>query len=223
MNKKLQKKIDEGREYRAMSFDIVDGVEDRKIVQGYATTFNEPYYLYSFENDNGEKITVYEQVSDRAFDNTDMSDVIFQYDHVGRVFARLSNGTMTLEPDERGLKTTADLGGTEIGRQLYEEIKNGYTTKMSFGFSVDKESIGNHPNGRDYIRTIDSVRKLYDVSAVSMPQNEFTSIQAERSLNGVIEDMESERIQQEIRKQELEEKRNALTQRLKNLGGKNGN
>ena len=70
-----------------------------------------------------------------------MSDVIMQFDHQGRVFARKSNDTLQLEVDDHGLKVTADLGGTEIGRQLYEEIKGGYVTKMSFGFTVAKDSM----------------------------------------------------------------------------------
>ena len=69
----------------------------------------------------------------RQIENTNPKPVVvMQYDHEGRVFARLSNGTLQLESDEHGLKVRADLSGTELGRNLYEEIKGGYTTKMSF-------------------------------------------------------------------------------------------
>ena len=87
-------------------------------VEGYATTFNQPYRLCG-----DEQITVNEQIDRGAFAETDMSDVIMQYDHQGRVFARMSNGTLQLSQDDHGLKILADLGGTEICRQLFEEIR----------------------------------------------------------------------------------------------------
>lgn len=111
-----------------------DSDEKKYIVKGYATTFNEPYVLYVCDDWEYR-----EQVSPDAFKECNMEDVIFQYDHEGRVYARLSNGTMKLDIDEHGLLVTADLGGTEEGRKLFEEIKGGYTTKMSFGFTVAED------------------------------------------------------------------------------------
>ena len=104
-------------------------------VEGYACTFNQPYLLYEYMGDSGTTYRVMEQIDPHAFDDCDMDDVIMQYDHTGRVFARTKNATLSLVADGIGLKVTADLGGTEIGRQLYAEIKGGYTDKMSFGFT----------------------------------------------------------------------------------------
>ena len=132
MTELLQKKINEGREYRSL---VLEANDENYVVEGYATTFDEPYVLYHTEN--GKEVR--EQIDRNAFENTDMSDVIFQYDHEGRVFARLSNNTLELKADEHGLFVRADLGGTENGKHLYEEIKGGYTNKMSFGFTVEKE------------------------------------------------------------------------------------
>ena len=101
------------------------------VVEGYATTFNQPYTLYSWDD-----YEVREEIDEHAFDECDMTDVIMQYDHQGRVFARTKNGTLQLAADENGLKITADLSGTDIGKQLYREIKGGYTDQMSFGFIV---------------------------------------------------------------------------------------
>ena len=178
--------------------------EERKVVTGYASTFNEPYTLY--ENDDWR---FNEVVDARAFDNTDMSDVIMQYDHEGRVFARMSNNTLTVIPDERGLLIEADLGGTELGRQLFEEIRGGYTNKMSFGFTVDGEEVRDmkDADGKDLtVRTITSVRKLYDVSAVSLPANDATSISVRNLTNGEIERIQAERLEAErlrLRKMKL--------------------
>lgn len=199
------------REYRDMMLGIVDreegeeNEEERKEVEGYATTFNEPYTL--FEDD---EIIFREQVDPSAFDETDMSDVIMQYDHAGRVFARTSNNTLSIEPDEKGLFIKADLGGTELGRGLYEEIRGGYTDKMSFGFIVnkDEETRTESEDGRvDILRTITGISKLFDVSAVSIPANNGTSIGATTRglIDGAIEKIRAERLEAE--KLELEKQR----------------
>lgn len=183
------------REYR----DLVHGLEIRtateesteRVVEGYATTFNEPYCLWR----DGD-YEVWEQVDPKAFEQCDMSDVIMQYDHEGRVFARQSNGTLKLVPDERGLHVEADLGGTEIGRQLYEEIKGGYTDKMSFGFIVaedKREETEDYENNKfKILRTITKIGKLFDVSAVSIPANNATSISSRSYCEGVIAEAKEE-------------------------------
>ena len=207
------------REYRDMTMEIRSAEtedaeqEERKVVTGYASTFNEPYTLY--ENDDWR----FEEVVDaRAFDNTDMSDVIMQYDHEGRVFARISNNTLTVTPDEKGLLIEADLGGTELGRQLFEEIRGGYTNKMSFGFTVDGEEVRDTkaPDGKALtVRTITSVRKLYDVSAVSLPANDATSISVRTLTDGEIERIQAERLEAEA----LELRRRKLLAKAKLNGG----
>ncbi len=210
--------IKKDREYRNMVLEVRTAdetepeLEERKIVRGYASTFNEPYTLYQ-----GDDWRLDEVVDSRAFDNTDMSDVIMQYDHEGRVFARMSNNTLTVIPDEKGLLIEADLGGTELGRQLYEEIRGGYTTKMSFGFTVDGEvETKEKVDGTEvYTRTITSVRKLYDVSAVSIPANDATSISVRNLTDGVIEKIQAERLEAEA----LELRRRKLLVRAKLNGG----
>lgn len=195
------------REYRSMTMTAVEN-EDTK-VRGYATTFDDPYVLYS------DKDLVLREIIDHdALNNADLGDVIFQYDHEGRVFARTSNGTLSIEPDAHGLAIEADLSGTEIGRELYQEIKGGYTTKMSWAFVVDREEWTSEkaPDGRDLeTRTIKSVRKVYDVSAVSLPANDATEISARSLTDGVIKRLEAERLEAlELRKRKM-----LLEERLK--------
>ena len=195
--KTIDQKLNEGRSYRNLaSFGVA---EERKMVEGYATTFNDPYTLF-----RDGQYTVIEQVDPHAFDETDMSDVIMQYDHEGRVFARTSNGTLALRTDEHGLHIEADLNGTEIGRQLLEEIEGGYTTKMSFGFRVDEDKRETtEENGEvTILRTITRISKLYDVSAVSLPANDATNISARSFGEGVVaEAMEEFRLRKEREEQ----------------------
>ena len=201
------------REYRDFTLAI-EQREDEKVVRGYATTFDEPYTLYEDED-----YVIKEVIDSKAFEGTDMSDVIMQYNHEGRVFARISNDTLKLATDERGLEIEADLGGTEIGRNLYEEIAGGYTNKMSIGFKVDrsadvwtKESVDGKTVEE---RRINRILKLYDVSAVSIPANDATSISVRTLVDGEIEKLRAERLEAE----ELERSRAELISRI--LGGQN--
>ena len=193
VNELLQRKLADGREFRDMEVRALDeGDPEGYVVEGYASTFNQPYLLYS---EPGYRVD--EQIDARAFDDADMSDVILQYNHEGRVFARTSNGTLSIFPDEHGLKIRALLGGTEIGRQLYQEIRGGYTTKMSFGFKVDAdERVVNEDKEThdvEIMRTITKVAKLFDVSAVSLPANPATTIAARTYGEGVIAEAKAER------------------------------
>ena len=200
------------REYRRISAVFETRAEDdgRMIVEGYATTFSQPYELYRTKD-----MVVNEQVAPDAFAETDMSDVIMQYDHEGRVFARVNNGTLELQPDEHGLKVRANLGGTEIGRQLFEEISGGYTNKMSFGFTVakDERKESRGEDGRvNILRTIRKIGKLFDVSAVSLPANDATEISARNIGDGLIAEVQKELLAREERERRIGEIRKILNQ-----------
>lgn len=164
--------LKDGREYRSLQdFSLVpreEGSEEYR-VKGTAVVFDTPTVL--FECDGIE----YKEIIDRhAFDGCDLSDVIFNYNHGGKVVARLRNKTLSLHVTERGLEVEADLSGTQAGRELYEEIDGGYIDKMSFSFSVREAKY----DSVTHTRTITKVKKLYDVSAVDIPAYEETSISA---------------------------------------------
>lgn len=200
-NKDIKEKLTEGRQYRAVvEVRALPGEGEARIVEGYATTFNQPYELWR----DGPDYIFLEQVDRDAFNKTDMSDVIMQYDHEGRVFARTNNGTLELRTDDHGLHIRADLSGTEIGRQLYEEIKGGYTDKMSFGFTVDADErlITEEAGVVTILRTIKRIGKLYDVSAVSLPANNATEISARSWCDGVIAQLTEERREAEERERQ---------------------
>ena len=199
------------REYRKIDAALMEtrtAEDGAKIVEGYATTFNQPYQLW-----RDKEMTVNEQVDRNAFAETDMTDVIMQYDHEGRVFARIANGTLELESDEHGLRIRANLGGTEIGRQLFEEIEGGYTNKMSFGFTVTGEERKTTRDADGHItvlRTITKIGKLFDVSAVSLPANDATEISARNVGDGLIAEVLKEVQAEEERQRKIGEIRNIL-------------
>ena len=209
MSKTIEEKLGEGRQYRNMrNFEVRAKVNETSemIAEGYATTFNEPYELMQWDDWDGYRVHFLEQVDPSAFKETDMSDVIMQYNHEGRVFARTSNKTLELRTDEHGLFISANLGGTEIGRGLYEEIKGGYTNRMSFGFTVSKDTRTEERDEENKVRiitrTITGISKLWDVSAVSIPANDGTEISARSWCDGVIAELQEEfRKAEEIEKQ----------------------
>lgn len=191
------------REYRAMP--LLGGGESEKkfdtdyYVEGYATTFNSPYVLWEYDG-----VKYYEQVDSRAFDNADFSDVIMQYDHNGRVYARNKMGnrkpaTLYVNPETHGLFVAADLGLTEESRKMHDEIDKGLIYQMSWAFTVEEDSY----NSDTRTRTILKIKKVYDVSAVSIPANNQTDISARSYFDGVIE---SEKLlEQQERQEKLEE------------------
>ena len=159
---------------RSIPFQMNPATENKRIdtqyyVEGYATTF-EPYVLYRDYEGND----VYELIERSSLDNADMSDIIFQFDHGGMVYARTSNGSLIVEVDEHGLFVAADLGRTEAAKRLYDSIQAGMVNQMSWRYMVDEESYDRDTK----TWTTRKVSKIYDVSAVSIPANDQTSIEA---------------------------------------------
>ena len=204
--------VTDKREYRRIDvagFETRTEDDGQMIVEGYAATFNQPYTLTT-----RQEIELREQIDPGAFDETDMDDVIMQYDHEGRVFARKRNGTLEISTDEHGLKIRARLDGTTIGRQLYEEIKGGYTDRMSFGFTVadggERREKVEETGKTVVLRTITRIRKLYDVSAVSLPANDATEISVRNLSDGVIAQVTEEHRAAEERERKIREIRDLL-------------
>jgi len=187
------------REYRSMELHIDQAEEAPSYeVKGYASTF-EPYLMFTSEDGN----EYYEQIAPDAFDDADMSDVVFRIDHEGAVYARTSAGTVELWTDEHGLGNRVDLSKTQKARDLYEDIKVGNYPKMSFAFTVAKD----HFDRATHTRVIDKIAKVFDVSPVSFPANPTTelSVSTRDYFNGVIEAEKAERLERE--KREMQKRR----------------
>lgn len=191
--------IRENREYRTMELRAVptDGEEKSYLVEGYAATF-EPYVLLSIDG-----VDYSERIDPRAFDDADMSDVVFRVDHQGPVYARTSAGTVELWTDEHGLGQKTDLSRTQRARDVYADIEAGNYPKMSFAFTVAED----HYDAEAHMRIVDRVAKVFDVSPVSFPANPSTelSVATRDYFNGVIEAEKAERLEREAT--ELERRR----------------
>nr|DAH32500.1 MAG TPA: prohead serine protease [Caudoviricetes sp.] len=155
----------------ARALNETEGENRDLIVEGYAVRFNSPTVLFEIDG-----VEYKEQIDDRAFQETKMEDVIFNYNHGGKVIARTRNNTLELDVREDGLFIRAKLGGTEEGRKLYDEIKGGYIDRMSFRFKIQEEAY----DKENHLWTVRKVKRLYDVSAVDIPAYDDTSIEARK-------------------------------------------
>lgn len=159
--------ITKDRDYR--QFEVRASGEGGMIVEGYAATFEAPTVMLEID---GVKYS--EVIKRGAFAGTQMEDVVMNFDHEGKPVARTKNGTLQLMVDDVGLRVKADLGGTEEGRKLYEEIKGGYLDKMSFAFKVEKDHYAKETRTRE----IQLFKRIFDVAVTDIPAYDTTNIQA---------------------------------------------
>lgn len=145
---------------------------EKMIVEGYAA-------VYDSETNIAGLFT--ETIERGAFDSANMKDVPLKYNHSDAVpiLARTRNKSLTLTPDEKGLKIRAELLDTTDGRDMFTRIKSGLLDKMSFAFSVnpDGEKWTTDDNGFQR-RTITKFDRIFDVSVVDSPAYDETEIYA---------------------------------------------
>ena len=187
------------REYRSMEVRALplEGAEEPSfMVEGYASTY-EPYKMLTIDG-----VDYYERIEPTAFDEADLSDVVFRVDHQGRVYARSSAGTVNVWHDEHGLGQRTDLSKTQAAREVFADIEAGNYPKMSFAFTVAAD----HFDKATHTRVIDRVAKVFDVSPVSFPANPTTelSVSTRDYFNGVIEAERAERLEREKRERQTQ-------------------
>ena len=174
-----------------------------RYVTGYASIFNsESHDLGGFT----------EIISPTAFNGViDKSDVFALLDHNKDrgVLARSTNGegSLKLSIDEKGLKYSFEAPNTALGDEILEGIRRGDIRACSFAFTVAEggDKWEKRANGT-YLRTINQVDRLYDVSVVYCPAYDATTVKVDsRGLETLKEEEQKEeaRIAEEIRKEEL--------------------
>lgn len=146
--------------------------EDGKMeIKGYAAVFNSP-----------ETYDYTEVIDSKAFDETDMSDVVLRYNHNDSfmVLARTRNKSLTLDVDDKGLMIDATLQDNITDhKNIYNAIKSGLIDKQSFAFTVEED---NYDYDTD-TRTILKIGKLFDVSVVDQPFYNATDVSVARDQN----------------------------------------
>lgn len=205
--------ISKDRNYRTFDFRA-DDEDGKMIIEGYAVTFEKPATMYEYDG-----IEYKEQICRNAFKTTKMDDVVLNIDHEGKPLARTKNGTLELTVDDVGVKVRADLSGTDAGRKAYEEIKGGYFDKMSFCFVINDD--GEEYDKENHLRSITGINRLYDVSVVTFPAYDTTSVFARSYFEAEAEKehLEKCQIEEERSKRMLKRRKLALKIKIESLGG----
>ena len=214
------------KETRAFSFEVraEQNEEHGTFITGTPIVFNQEEQLFDPFIGNYR-----ESISPEALRQTDLKDVPFLVGHntSGVPLARSRNNnessTMQLKVTEAGMVIRADLDveGNPEAKTLYSAVKRGDMNGMSFMFTVDKDAWEDIDTDNPK-RTIMSIRKVYEVSAVAFPAYKGTSIQAAsegEAPEGVKASLESARKQlAEERAREAEDaRRTAAFERLEKL------
>lgn len=169
------------KEIRNSNNEITPILPESRTVSGYAIVFN------SDSNDLGGFI---ERIDPNSLDGVvEKSDVLCLLNHNEDrgVLARSNKGegSLTLEIDEIGLKYTFEAPNTALGDELLEGIRRGDISTSSFAFTVGKDSWSKMENGT-YLRTINSINELFDVSPVYRAAYDATSVKADsRGLDAI--------------------------------------
>lgn len=141
---------------------------DQMIIGGYFVVFNTWTELWD---------GYYEQVSPKAFENVDLTDIRALINHNdGLVLGRTKSNTLTLRVDDKGLYGEIKVNPNDQDAvNLYERVKRGDVDQCSFGFQITEEEWEDTAEG--YRSTITGI-KLFEVSVVTFPAYEDTSVSA---------------------------------------------
>ncbi|MCR5304852.1 MAG: HK97 family phage prohead protease [Lachnospiraceae bacterium] len=127
-----------------------------------------------------------------ALDNADLTDVRLLYNHdLGKVPLARTPKTMTLWIDESGLSFKAVLPETEAAKEIYEAVKRGDLSGMSFAFTVPEG--GDTYDATTNKRVIRQIAKVYECSVVPYPAYPTTSIEARSMRAAALKTMEAKR------------------------------
>lgn len=175
-------------------FNTRDDGEGKKYIEGYFAVFNSNYQLWEGAS---------ESVAPGAFDNTLGDDIRALIDHDSRlVLGRNTAHTLELRQDEHGLWGSVEINpNDQDALNLYARVQRGDVDQCSFGFDIVREDYEVLANGGVHW-TIREV-KLWEVSVVTFPAYESTSVKARAK------DLE------EIRSRQTEAWRSEILKKLK--------
>lgn len=211
------------KEIRAFSFEVraEENEKHGTFITGTPIVFDQATDMGWYE----------EKIDHQALAGCDLKDVRFLVGHntsmipLARSRNNNENSTMQMTVTDRGMEIRVDLDteNNPEAKALYSAVKRGDMSGMSFMFIVDKDAWDDidteHPK-----RTIMSIRKVFEVSAVAFPAYDGTDIQAAsdgQTLDSVRASLESakKKLAEDREAQAEAERRTALLERLNNLKG----
>lgn len=142
----------------------VRAAEAPLVIEGTAIVFDQPADMRSFS----------ERVARNALEHVDLNDItlLVNHDGTGIPLAR-SPKTLTLNITDKGLEMRAELPDTEQGRSVYEAVRRGDLSQMSFAFDIANQVWDE--NRRE--RTITEIGRVYEISIVNRAAYPQTNVQ----------------------------------------------
>ena len=174
----LKNEIKDEKECRSYDFEVRAKKDEKHgaYIEGHPIVYGDKYDCYGmFE----------ETIDEGALDNTDLKDVRLLVNHntdmipLARSRNNNDNSSMQLKVEKDGMyiRANLDVEKNNDAKALYSAIERGDITGMSFMFQVNGEKWDDLDS--DYPkRHITSISKVYEVSAVTFPAYENTSINA---------------------------------------------
>lgn len=155
---------------RMADIQFRDNEQESRTIEGVACVFNQVADLGWFT----------EEIDRNAFAECDMSDVVLNFNHDNNLLlARTANDSLFLYLADDGLHPRASIIDTSTGEDILKMVRNRLISKMSFAFTIGKngekwiEEEGKKPH-----RIITNINRLFDVSLVTFPAYEQTSVSA---------------------------------------------
>lgn len=158
------------RRFYQTELRVAADVDRKPHIDGYAAVFNSP--SEEIFHVKGWREIIRPGAFSKAIKSDDVRALINHKDD--RLIGRVSNRTLLLDEDEKGLRSRIFPPDTTDGRDILALIRGGYMTQMSFGFTLDDD--GEHIDQQNKLREIISVKRLYDVSVVTLPAYPDTEV-----------------------------------------------
>jgi len=197
------------KEIRAFNFEVraEENEEHGHFLTGQPIVYNERTNLGWYD----------EIIEDGALTDADLRDVRFLVNHntdmipLARSRNNNANSTMQLEVKAgigMDIRVDLDIENYAEAKSLYSAVDRGDLDGMSFMFTVDgdewEDLDSDHPT-----RRITNISKVFEVSAVTFPAYEATSIQA-RGLSDALESAMTSLESAKAAKRELEIKKQRI-------------
>ncbi len=163
-----------GMKERRMIEDNITTLPDSRKVEGYAVVFNS-----ESKNLGGFVEVIDAKALDGVLERSDVLCLLNHNEDKG-VLARSNKGkgSLTLEVDDVGLRFSFEAPNTALGDELLEGLRRGDISTSSFAFRVADDKWTKRSDGT-YLRTINGIQELFDVSPVYKAAYDATSVKAD--------------------------------------------
>lgn len=169
--------------------------KESRTVEGYAALFESNSEMFP---GNWQ-----ERIAPGAFDEVVNDDTVALFNHDPNFILARNKVNMTITADKKGLLYRFEAPNTTAGNDLLENLRNGNVNSSSFAFTVDKESWEvSEDRNKPSIRTIEKVKRLYDVSPVTYPAYSETSVGL-RNFESLKKEVEAKRAAEDDREYKM--------------------